>query len=60
MFSVEAGLITTYRKGGLMLKKICSLTVICTFVFVISGCGALIGTALSAAAAYGIYSATKK
>ena len=43
-----------------MLKKICSLIVISSFVFFMSGCGALIGTALSAAAAYGIYSATRK
>jgi len=43
-----------------MLKKICSLIVVVTFAFFMSGCGALIGTALSAAAAYGIYTATKK
>jgi hypothetical protein len=43
-----------------MFKKICGLVVICAFVFVMSGCAALVGAALSAAAGYGIYQATKK
>lgn len=43
-----------------MLKKICSVIVLGAFVVCMSGCGALIGTALTAAASYGIYQATKK
>ncbi len=43
-----------------MLKKISYIIVLSAFVFMASGCAALIGTALSAAAAYGIYAATKK
>jgi hypothetical protein len=43
-----------------MLKKIYSLVVLAAFAVFISGCGAILGTALSAAAAYGIYQATRK
>ena len=43
-----------------MLKKICSFVVLAAFVFCMSGCAALVGTALTAAASYGIYKATKK
>ena len=42
-----------------MLKKICGLIAVATLLFSLSGC-ALLSTALSAAAAYGIYQATKK
>jgi len=41
-----------------MFKKILSLILISSFVLLGSGCS-LLGTALSAAAAYGIYRATK-
>lgn len=43
-----------------MLKKICSCIVLVAFVFCMSGCGVILGAALSAAAAYGISQATKK
>lgn len=43
-----------------MLKKTCRFIVLGVFVFFTSGCGAILGTALSAAAAYGVYYATKK
>jgi len=46
-------------QGGLMFKKICGLILISSFLFLASGC-ALVGTALSAAAAYGIYKATAR
>lgn len=42
-----------------MLKRVCGLILISAFLFLSSGC-ALLGTALSAAAAYGIYQATRK
>jgi hypothetical protein len=49
-----------YMIGGIMLKKICSFVVLSAFVFFMSGCAAIIGTALTAAASYGIYKAGKK
>lgn len=42
-----------------MLRRICCLIVVGSFLFSVSGC-AVVGTALSAAAAYGIYKATHK
>ena len=42
-----------------MVKKIFAFIILGTFMFFSSGC-ALLGTAASAAAAYGIYKATKK
>ncbi len=42
-----------------MLKKIIFLILACAMLIINAGC-ALIGTALSAAAAYGIYRATNK
>lgn len=43
-----------------MLKKICSFVILAAFMFCMSGCAALIGAALTAAAGYGISKATKK
>jgi len=43
-----------------MLKKACSLVVICLLSLMLSGCASLLGAALSAAGAYGIYQATRK
>ncbi len=43
-----------------MLKKICNFIVLSVLVFCMSGCGVILGAALSAAAAYGISQATKK
>lgn len=42
-----------------MVKKILAFVILGTFMFFSSGC-ALLGAAASAAAAYGIYKATKK
>lgn len=42
-----------------MVKKILAFIILGTFMFFSSGC-ALLGVAASAAAAYGIYKATKK
>ena len=41
-----------------MLKRICCVILISSFLFLTSGC-ALLNTAVSAAVAYGIYKATK-
>ena len=46
-------------KLGPMFKKICSLVLISSFLLLASGC-AVIGAALSAGIAYGIYAATAK
>ena len=46
-------------RGGLMFKKICGFVMVMVLCLLSSGC-ALVGTALSAAAAYGIYQATHK
>ncbi|MGE5197852.1 MAG: hypothetical protein ACM3IL_05035 [Deltaproteobacteria bacterium] len=43
-----------------MLKRICSCVLLSIFVFFMSGCGAILATAMSAAATYGIYQATRK
>jgi len=43
-----------------MLKKIFGFVFLGALVFSMSGCGAILGTALSAAAAYGVYQATRK
>lgn len=43
-----------------MLKKICCAVLLGVMLVGTSGCGALLGTALSAGAAYGLYMATKK
>lgn len=42
-----------------MLKKICYLITLSSLLFLATGCAALVGTALSAAAAYGISQAVK-
>lgn len=42
-----------------MFKKILNMIVLGSFVFFVSGCS-LLGTAISAGVAYGIYQATKK
>lgn len=43
-----------------MLKKIFSFMVLGACMFSMSGCAAIIGTAITAAASYGIYQATRK
>ena len=43
-----------------MFKKMCCAVVLGAVMFFASGCAALIGTAISAGAAYGLYMATKK
>lgn len=43
-----------------MLKKMVAVLMLSIFVFLGSGCTALLGAALSAGAAYGIYQATRK
>lgn len=43
-----------------MFRKLCGLVAIGFLCLQLSGCAALIGTALSAAAAYGVYQATRK
>ena len=47
------------EKGEVMFKKVGYLILISVLLFSTVGC-ALIGTALSAGAAYGIYQATRK
>jgi len=42
-----------------MLKKICCLIMLSSFVFLACGCAALVGAAISGAAAYGISQAFK-
>jgi len=42
-----------------MLKKVFCLIILSSFVFLVSGCTALVGAALSAGAAYGISQAFK-
>lgn len=42
-----------------MLKKVCCLIVLSSFIFITSGCAALVGAAISGAAAYGLSQAFK-
>ncbi len=42
-----------------MLKKICCLIMLSSFLFLATGCAALVGAALSAGAVYGISRAFK-
>lgn len=43
-----------------MRKKILGVLMLSGFAFLLSGCAALLGAALSAAASYGIYQAAKR
>lgn len=42
-----------------MLKKICCLIMLSLFLFISSGCAALVGAAITGAAAYGLSQAFK-